>query len=226
VIVVGGDGSLLNAAHIVVDENVPVVGINRGRLGFLTDIHPDLLESYLKEILHGHYLKEQRFLLDVTVEHQGQINYQNMALNEMVLLPGQYSHMLEFEIYIDGQRMCSQRADGQIIATPTGSTGYALSGGGPILHPALDALVLVPMFPHRLSSRPIVVNGNCEIDIVLIPRLETSPQINCDGQSRVSVALGDTIKIKKKPEKLTLLHPKNYNYYETLRKKLHWEHKG
>lgn len=225
VIVVGGDGSLLKAAHLVASQNTPVIGINRGRLGFLTDIHPDELIERLQEVLDGHFIEEKRFLLNAEILHGNKITHQGLALNDVVLLPGEFSHMIEFEIYINQQFVCSQSADGQIIATPTGSTAYALSGGGPILHPKLDALVLVPMFPHTLSSRPIVVDGSSVIDIKIIPRFETSAQVSIDGQSRVAIASGDTLHIYKCPDHLHLLHPKDYNYFNTLRQKLHWEKK-
>ncbi len=223
VIVVGGDGSLLKAAHLVVRHETPVIGINRGRLGFLTDIHPDELTERLQEVLDGHFIEEKRFLLNAEILHGNTIIHHGPALNDVVLLPGEFSHMIEFEIYINQQFVCSQSADGQIIATPTGSTAYALSGGGPILHPKLDAIVLVPMFPHTLSSRPIVVDGSSVIDIKIIPRFETSAQVSIDGQSRVSIASGDTLHIYKNPDYLRLLHPEDYTYFSTLRQKLHWE---
>lgn len=225
VIVVGGDGSLLNAARLVVEHNTPVLGINRGRLGFLTDIRPTDIEKQVTAVLQGHYLEEQRFLLEADVIHQQQSIHSDIALNEVVLLPGQFTHMIEFEIYIDKQFVCAHRADGHIIATPTGSTAYSLSGGGPILHPELEAMVMVPMFSHNLSSRPVVISNQAVIDIITIPRFETAPQMSCDGQTRVPVAAGDVLHIRKHPHYLRLLHPRDYNYFETLRTKLHWEQK-
>jgi NAD+ kinase len=225
VIVVGGDGSLLKAAQFVVDHGTPVIGVNRGRLGFLTDIHPDEMTDRLEAVLNSEYIEEKRFLLNAEIHRQGNVIYKNVALNDVVLFPGGYTHMIEYEIYINKQFVCSQSADGQIIATPTGSTAYALSGGGPILHPSLDAIVLVPMFPHTLSSRPIVVDGNSKIEFKMIPRFETAPKVSCDGQERISIAPGDTLHVYKKAEYLKLLHPKDYNYYDTLRQKLYWEKK-
>lgn len=225
VIVVGGDGSLLKAAHVVVDANTPVIGVNRGRLGFLTDIHPDTLIENLQKVLDGHFIEEHRFLLTMQILHNSTILHKSVALNDVVLLPDEFSHMIEFEIYINQQFVCSQSADGQIIATPTGSTAYALSGGGPILHPKLDAIVLVPMFPHTLSSRPIVVDGSSVIDIKMVQRFETSAQVSVDGQNKIPIASGDTLHIFKSPNALRLLHPKDYNYFSTLRQKLHWEKK-
>lgn len=221
VIVVGGDGSLLNAAHAVIGQNTPVLGINRGSLGFLTDIHPAEFKK-IDAILEGHYTIEKRFLLSASVElHQKTIG-QADALNEIALIPDAIPHMIEFETYIDNQFVCSQDSDGLIVATPTGSTAYALSAGGPILHPQLDAIVLVPMFPHSLNHRTIVVEGNKTIQIVLTPNNTTTPRLTADGQPHIPIPPGCHIQIKKKKEPLHLVHPLDYNYYETLRSKLHW----
>src|SRR3990167_2411064 len=195
-IVVGGDGSMLNAAHIAVAQELPVLGINRGRLGFLTDIHPDHLDK-IDAILNGQYQEEKRFLLDASIQCDAQLVAQEAALNDVVLLPGDVAQMIEYDVYINNEFVCSQRADGLIVATPTGSTAYALSGGGPILHPHLDAIVLVPMFPHTLSSRPIVIKNNSHIKILICKENETSPYISCDGQNRVAIKPGGSIKIKK-----------------------------
>jgi len=221
-IVVGGDGSLLNAAHAAVAYNTPVLGINRGRLGFLTDIHPSELTLKVNEVLNGDYIEEKRFLLKIVIEHKKKTIAQHIALNDVVLMPGDVAHMIEFAITIDKQAVCSQRADGLITATPTGSTAYALSGGGPILHPQLDAIVLVPMFPHTLSARPIVINANSKISINVMKTNETSPRLSCDGQAHIPIPIGAHIHIQKKNTRLRLIHPKDYNYFETLRRKLHW----
>lgn len=220
-IVVGGDGSLLHATHAVADYETPVLGINRGSLGFLTDILPTELDK-IKDILTGKFTLEKRFLLTATIEMEGQILGKDDALNEVALIPDAVPHMLEFEIYIDDQFVCSQNSDGLIVATPTGSTAYALSGGGPILHPQLDAMVLVPMFPHSLNNRPIVVEGNREISIIIPPNTLTSPRLSCDGRAYISAPAGSRIKIQKKPQFLHLIHPLDYNYYQSLRSKLHW----
>src|SRR3990167_5785513 len=224
IIVVGGDGSLLHASHAVVNNEIPVLGVNRGRLGFLTDIHPTEFDK-IKAILDGDYILEKRFLLTATVNHHGKILGENNALNEVALIPNLIPHMNEFEIYINDQFVCSQDSDGFIVATPTGSTAYALSGGGPILHPELDAIVIVPMFPHTLSMRPIVIEGNHEITIVITPNNTTAPRLTCDGQAAITTPLGSRITIRKKSKKLFLIHPNDYDYYETLRSKLHWGHK-
>ncbi len=222
VIVVGGDGSLLGAARSLAKSNVPVLGVNRGRLGFLTDISPDEIDPLVGDVLDGRYIIENRFLLEATAKREGVPVGKASALNDVVLNPGQSGRMMEFELFIEGQFVYSQRSDGMIVATPTGSTAYALSGGGPIMHPRLDAMVLVPMFPHTLSSRPIVVDGNSEIKIIISHDNQTQPQIVCDGQITVVTAPGDTVTIHKMPQKLKLIHPLSHNYYEICRSKLGW----
>lgn len=223
IIVVGGDGSLLGAARVAVQHDVPVLGINRGTLGFLADLKPDELETKLVEILNGNYIEEKRFLLTASTHYEQKVLARDDALNEVVLMPGDIPHMIEFDVYINEQFMCSQKADGMIISTPTGSTAYALSGGGPILHPKLDALVLVPVFPHKLSSRPIVINGDSVIKIIIKPHNESAPKVSCDSQERIAVPPGGYIRIVKKPQLLRLIHPMGYSYFETLRSKLGWE---
>ncbi|WP_061238064.1 NAD(+) kinase [Ectopseudomonas composti] len=222
VIVVGGDGSMLGAARALARHKVPVLGINRGSLGFLTDIRPDELELKVAQVLEGQYLTENRFLLEVEVRRQGEAIGQGDALNDVVLHPGKSTRMIEFELYIDGQFVCSQKADGLIVATPTGSTAYALSAGGPIMHPKLDAIVVVPMYPHTLSSRPIVVDGHSELKVVVSPDMTIYPQVSCDGQNHFTCAPGDTLHVAKKAQKLRLIHPLDHNYYEVCRTKLGW----
>ncbi|UTW49446.1 NAD(+) kinase [Bacterioplanoides sp. SCSIO 12839] len=223
VIVVGGDGSLLGAARALAKFNTPVLGINRGRLGFLTDISPDdtMLDA-VQDVLDGEYIEERRFLLDAEVKRDGNPIGSASALNDVVLHPGKSARMIAFDLYIEGQFVYSLRSDGLIVSTPTGSTAYSLSGGGPIMHPRLDALVLVPMFPHTLSSRPIVVDGKSEIKIVVSAEQDIYPTISCDGQNHVSCAPGDAITIRKKAHKLKLIHPKGHNFYEICRTKLGW----
>lgn len=220
-IIVGGDGSLLHAAHIAVNQDLPVLGINRGSLGFLTDILPMELKK-IHAILQGEYILEKRFLLTTSIELHGNNIGQDDSLNEVALIPDAIPHMIEFEIYVDDQFVCSQNSDGLIVATPTGSTAYALSGGGPILHPQLNAIVLVPMFPHSLNSRPIVVEGNRRIHIIISANNMTSPRISCDGRAYINTPAGCHITIRKKPQELHLIHPMDYDYYEALRSKLHW----
>ena len=222
VIVLGGDGSLLSAARTMARFETPVLGINRGRLGFLTDISPDEVSELVPAVLEGRYEREERFLLDVNVEREGKVVARADALNDVVLNSGTSAQMIEFELSIDGEFVYRQRADGLIISTPTGSTAYSLSGGGPIMHPSLDAIVLVPMFPHTLSSRPIVVDGKSEIKLVIGETNETYPQVSFDGQMNIACAPGDIIRITKKPFKIRLIHPTDHNFYATCRDKLGW----
>jgi len=222
VIVVGGDGSMLSGARGLVQSGVPMLGVNRGRLGFLTDITPEDIEEKVGEVLAGHYVAEDRFLLEMQVIHKGQLVSAGNALNDVVLHPGEFIRMLEFELYIDDHFVTSQRSDGMIVSTPTGSTAYALSGGGPILHPRLDAIDLVPLNPHTLSSRPMVVPGDSEIKILLGDRNTTNPQITCDGQVHFQTHPGDEVHINKMPQQLKLVHPLNHNFYERCRSKLGW----
>ena len=221
-IVVGGDGNMLGAARILAKYNVAVVGINRGNLGFLTDIDPDDFEQQLDSIFDGKCQTEQRFLLEVEVYRDGVLRSTDSAVNEVVLHHGKVAHMMEFEVYLDDHFVYSQRSDGLIVATPTGSTAYSLSGGGPILTPNLDALTLVPMFPHTLSSRPIVVDANSIVKMKVSKENRDSLQVSCDSHIVLNVLPGDEIIIHKNPAKLSLIHPSNYNYFNVLRTKLNW----
>ena len=221
VIVVGGDGSLLHAARALVRYNTPVIGVNRGRLGFLTDIKPAMVLYKLDQVLQGKYQLDRRFLLEMDVRSQERTLYSAIALNDIVLHSGKSVHMIDFELNIDGQYVYRQHSDGLIVSTPTGSTAYALSGGGPILHPSMDAIALVPMHPHTLSSRPIVVGGESEIKLT-IRENRVLPMVSADGQNSVSLNVGDTLHIRKHPFKLNLLHPPGYDFYMACRTKLGW----
>lgn len=222
VIAVGGDGNLLNAARHFSTHDVPVLGVNRGTLGFLTDIKPEELEQELQPILAGRYYEEKRFLVDARVKQDGIFTYQGNALNDIVLFPGQVAQLIEFELFIDQQFVYSQRSDGLIIATPTGSTAYSLSAGGPIMQPHLNALVLVPMFPHTLTSRPIVIDADSSIVIHIAEYNKTHPRLSYDGQAHVSLKPGTEIHVQKQRQALRLIHPENHDYYQVLRTKLQW----
>ena len=223
IIVVGGDGSLLSAARMAVQINVPVIGVNRGRLGFLTDISPQNVEEQLLAILTGKYQQEQRFLLTMTIsDENGVIYFTNDALNDVVLSRGNGSYLIDFEIFINQQFVSHYRADGMIIATPTGSTAYALSAGGPIMHPQLEAIAIVPMFSHSLNSRPLVIDNSSEIQLHISHKNEQDLNVSCDGHEAYPVKPGQIVTIKQKSKKLQLLHPISYNYYDTLRIKLGW----
>ncbi|MAR92226.1 MAG: NAD(+) kinase [Pseudomonadota bacterium] len=222
VIVVGGDGCLLGAARDLARYKVPLLGVNRGRLGFLTDIMPGEIEARMDEVLAGEYTVEHRFLLEAQIKRDGKMMGENAALNDVVFHSGSSVKMLEFELYIDGDFVYRQRSDGLIMSTPTGSTAYALSGGGPIMHPRLDAIVLVPMFPHTLSSRPIVIDGNSEIKVYVSSANDFKPLLNCDGQGGLVVEPGDWLYVRKRSHPLMLLHPKTHSFYEACRSKLGW----
>ncbi len=221
VIVVGGDGSLLHAARALVRHRTPVIGINRGRLGFLTDVSPHEVLYKLDQVLNGEYTIDHRFLLQLEVRSGNQIKYEAIALNDLVLHAGKSVHMIDFELSIDGHYVYRQHSDGLIISTPTGSTAYALSAGGPIMYPTMDAVVIVPMHPHTLSSRPIVVGGESEIKIYIRDN-RILPMVSADGQTSVSLEVGDSLHIRKYPFKLNLLHPPGYDFYAACRTKLGW----
>lgn len=221
-LIVGGDGSFLKYARHLSLYDIPVIGVNKGNLGFLTDINPNEIEDTLHEIVEGHYLIEERFLIQAEVINNGKSKYKSNALNDIVLFPGELAHMIEFEVHINNQFVYSQRSDGIITATPTGSTAYALSAGGPIVQTNLNVLLLVPMFPHTLTNRPITISADDEIVITLSNHNKKPPRLSYDGKSQITLETNDCIHIKKQPQKLKLLHPKNYNYYETLRRKLSW----
>ena len=221
-IVVGGDGYMLGAARVLACYQIDVIGVNRGNLGFLTDLSPHELLAPLNDILEGKSRSEQRFLIEAQVYRHGKLKSSNAAVNEAVLHAAKVANMIEFEVYIDGSFMFSQRSDGLIISTPTGSTAYSMSAGGPILTPNLNALSLVPMFPHTLTSRPIVIDGNSEIKLIMANDNCENLQIGCDGHVILSVMPGDEVIIKKSPNTLCLVHPLDHNYFNVLRSKLNW----
>lgn len=218
---VGGDGSFLSAARLAAQQNLPVIGINRGELGFLTDIMPQATYK-VNDILRGFFHEERRLLLKVRIIDTGKQVLNNLAINDVVFLSHATGHIIEFSVRLNGKFLCKYRADGLIVATPTGSTAHALSGGGPILYPTLANIVLVPMLSHNLSSRPIVIDGNNQIEIIFTKSNETELLVICDGHTRTKLQAG-CIQISKAKKKLRLLHPKEYNYFDILRTKLHWE---
>ena len=221
-IVVGGDGTLLKAGRLLSEKGIPVIGINLGRLGFLVDILPDEINEQLSLMLAGHYLIETRSLLRAEAFRGNASFGKGVALNDVVLHVRNDIRMIEFTTHIDGHFVNTQRADGIVVATPTGSTAYSLSGGGPILHPGLDAVVLVPICPHTLSNRPIVVNIESEIHIKLCDSRQVNARVSFDGQANIELQAGDHIVIHQKRHKLRLMHPKSYDYYRILRTKLGW----
>ena len=222
VIVVGGDGTILNAGRSLADAGVPLVGVNLGRLGFLADVSPDHMTDQLGRILAGEYDREDRSLLHASVHRGGETVSVSDALNDVVIHKWDIARMIELEVRIDGRVLNRQRSDGLIVATPTGSTAYALSGGGPILHPSLDAMVLVPICPHSLNNRPIVINEASEVEVIVQAGDYTQAQITCDGQVNFALLPGDCVRIHKKPRDLMLIHPPGYDYFEILRRKFGW----
>lgn len=221
-IVVGGDGTFLSAVRSLADYGTPVLGINLGRLGFLVDISPDNMLEHLQQILDGQYVDESRFLLEAEVIRSGETVAQADAFNDVVVHIRDVARMIEFETYINGQFVNFQRSDGLVISTPTGSTAYALSSGGPLLHATLDAMVLVPICPHTLSNRPLVINANNTVEVVIGDSKQTTSQVTFDGQTAFDVIAGDKIVVRKKHNIIHLIHPASYDYYDILRAKLHW----
>lgn len=221
-IVIGGDGNMLGRARILAKYGIALIGINRGNLGFLTDIDPKNAYSQLEACLKGEFFIEERFLLNVKVERNGEVISEGNAINEVVIHPAKIAHMFDFHVYIDDKFAFSQRSDGLIIATPTGSTAYSLSAGGPILTPQLNAITLVPMFPHTLSSRPLVIDGNSKISLRFADYITALLEANCDSQLPLEFQSDDIITVSKSPYKLHLLHLHNYNYYNVLSTKLGW----
>jgi len=219
-IVLGGDGTMLNAARGLVEYGVPLVGVNRGRLGFMTDIASDGMLTSIAALLEGKFSTEQRFLLDAEVLHDKRRVYATLALNDVVVNKGEIGRMIEMEVKVDGEFIYVLRADGMIIATPTGSTAYALSANGPILHPAVPGIALVPLCPHALSNRPITLSDRSRIEIVLMPPHDA--RIHFDGQAHYDARAGDCIRITRSQRAITLLHPPGYSYLAMLREKLHW----
>ena len=219
-IVLGGDGTMLNAARRLAEHQVPLVGINQGRLGFMTDIARQDTISSITALLEGKFSSEQRFLLDVEVRRGEQRVLHTLALNDVVVNKGDIGRMIELEVRVDGEFVYLLRADGLIVATPTGSTAYALSANGPILHPAVPGIALVPLCPHALSNRPITVCDQSHIEITLPPPHDG--RIHFDGQLRFDAYAGDSVYICRSRHQVTLLHPPGYSYLAMLREKLHW----
>lgn len=222
VIVVGGDGTMLSAARTLCEYEVPLIGINLGRLGFLADISPAEAEDRLSEILNGEYEVEERLLLNASVRRNDKEIANGNALNDIVVHKWEVAHMIETDTYINGDFVHTHRSDGIITSTPTGSTAYALSGGGPIIQPGLEALVIVPICPHTLSNRPIAIKADSQIKIIMSTTGRNKGQVTCDGRMLHDMKIGDEVLIHVNNKRLKLLHPKGYDYYHILREKLHW----
>ena len=217
-IVMGGDGTMLSVARSLIEADVPLVGINRGRFGFLTDLRAEDMLAEIDSILEGNYIREPRMLLLTQVLRGNQLIHSSYALNDVVIKSG--LRLIELEVEIDGKFVYKQRSDGLILSTPTGTTAYALSAGGPILHPNLEAISLVPICPHTLSNRPIAVNSTSKIEVTLVQFSEA--QLSMDGQSHEVLEIGDKIMVQRAEKNIFLLHPSDYCYFDMLRNKLNW----
>lgn len=217
-IVMGGDGTMLSVARSLIDADVRLVGINRGRFGFLTDLRAEDMLVQLDRILAGEFSEEPRMLLTAQVIRNGQILHTNYAFNDVVIKSD--LRLIELEVHINQQFVHKQRSDGLILSTPTGTTAYALSAGGPILHPSLEAITLVPICPHTLSNRPIAVSSSSKIEVVLVQFDEA--QLSFDGQCQVTLEMGDKIMVQRAEKTILLLHPSEYCYFDMLRNKLNW----
>jgi NAD+ kinase len=219
-IVIGGDGTMLNIARTLAPYDVALVGVNQGRLGFLTDISVDTMLETIGGILEGKYVTEDRMLLASEIVSAGERVLDVLAFNDVVVSKGVKGSMIEFEVLIDGELIYTQRSDGLIVATPTGSTAYALSSGGPIVHPSLSVISLVPVCPHTLSNRPIVISSDCTVEIVV--QSADDPRAHFDSHSHYELREGDRIRVRRYPHTMSLLHPVGHSYYAMLRQKLNW----
>ena len=220
--IIGGDGTLLRSAQYLSTANIPICGINRGRLGFLVDISPDHIEENLESILSDNYSVDERISLIGTVIRNGQEISKNISFNDVVIHSKDAVRMIEMDTMLDGKKLYTVNADGLVVSTPTGSTAYSLSCGGPILQPSMEALVMVPICPHLLSNRPIVIGMNSVIEIRLSDKSHTNASVTFDGQINVPIEANDLIKITKGEVTLKLIQPPGINFLSILREKLGW----
>lgn len=219
-IVLGGDGTMLNAARRLVRFGVPLVGVNQGRLGFLADIAREDMLSYLGDLLNGRFRRERRMLLTADIMRDGGVTASHVALNDVVVDKGAIGRMIDLELRIDGEFIYTLRSDGLIMSTPTGSTAYSMSAGGPIVHPTARGIILVPLCPHALTNRPILVNHDASIEVCI--RSATDPRVHYDGQITLDLQEGDCVRLRRFEHDICLLHPPGYSYFSMLRQKLHW----
>ena len=219
VIAVGGDGNILGAARALAPAGIPILGINRGRLGFLADVSPDDIETQVGAVLSGDFVTEEHFLLEGEVTGREEVH---SALNEVLIHTASMPKMIEFDLFINDEEVYTQHSDGLIISTPTGSTAYALSAGGPIMHPSLDAVVLVPMFPHTLTSRPLVIPGDFEMKVKVASPGDVEARVSFDSQVEFNIQVGDELVVRKMQTPLKLLHPPEHSFYDVCRSKLDW----
>jgi len=220
-VAIGGDGTMLYAARLAAAHALPLLGVNRGRLGFLADIANREMLERVDEVLAGKYLEEKRLMLETEILGDGPARTA-IALNDIVLQKFETGRMLDFETWIDGVYVNTHGGDGMVVATPTGSTAYALSGGGPILHPTMQAIVLVPICPHTLSDRPLVIGDDSEIEIRVLAREGTRSEVICDGRLLDELTPDEKLIVRRGPAPVLLIHPVDYDYFRILRSKLHW----
>ena len=219
-LVVGGDGTMLGIGRLLAQFGVPLIGINQGRLGFITDIAFEHYQQTLEPMLRGEFEEDRRWMIQGKVVRDGFCVFNAIAMNDVVVNRGATAGMVELRVEVDGRFVASQRADGLIIATPTGSTAYALSAGGPLLHPSIAGWILVPIAPHNLSNRPIVLSDTGEITVEIVAGRDASA--NFDMQSLATLLHGDRITVKRSEHQMRFIHPNGWSYFDTLRKKLHW----
>jgi len=223
-LVVGGDGTMLGIGRRLACHGVPLIGINQGRLGFITDIPLENYQTTLRPMLRGEYEEDHRSLMHAQVMRDGHVVFDALALNDVVVNRGGTSGMVELRVEVNGHFVANQRADGLIIASPTGSTAYALSAGGPLMHPSIPGWILAPIAPHTLSNRPIVLADTGEVAIEIVSGRDVSA--NFDMQSLASLMLGDRIIVRRSVHRARFLHPRGWSYFDTLRKKMHWNEGG
>jgi len=221
-IVIGGDGTLLYAAREMAPFETPILGVNMGRLGFLVDVSPGEITPRLEEYLLGEATTEQRFLLETVLEGHSQNTEPMLAFNDVVLHKWELARMIDFNVSINDNPINEYRADGLVVATPTGSTAYSLSAGGPIVHPSLHAITLVPICPHTLNNRPLVISADSDITLTINEKDATSSMITLDGQTRIRLEETTTVHVRCYAKPVSLVHPKNYDYFDILRAKLRW----
>lgn len=219
-VVIGGDGTMLRAARALGDFGIPLVGVNRGHFGFLTDISSDVMLPSIERILKGEYILEERIMLCAEIERQGEIISKGRAFNDVVLGRGGSAKLIDLEMMVDGQRVTHQRSDGMIVATPTGTTAYAISAGGPVVHPTMDAITIVPICAHTLTSRPIIVSSRSRICIHF--NHGEDARVQMDGLPCTELKLGDIVNIRCHDKTVKLLHPAGHSHFEVLRDRLHW----
>jgi NAD+ kinase len=219
-LVVGGDGTMLGIGRVLAKFGVPLIGINQGRLGFITDIAFENYQAVLEPMLRGEFDEDHRWMMQAKVVRDGRCVFNATAMNDVVVNRGATAGMVELRVEVDGRFVANQRADGLIIASPTGSTAYALSAGGPLLHPSIGGWILVPIAPHTLSNRPIVLSDTGEITVEIVAGRDASA--NFDMQSLASLLHGDRISVRRSEYQVRFLHPRGWSYFDTLRKKLHW----